>query len=106
MSDPGTVRRHQWPASLEKDDSGSEHPVSSPTVRAAVLSNGNILVRDDVAEPTPAAGQVLVQVKACGICGSDLHFAQHGASMLALGHEMAGAMSLAGSELDLSRDVY
>jgi threonine dehydrogenase-like Zn-dependent dehydrogenase len=56
-------------------------------------------------------GQVLVQVKACGICGSDLHFAKHGASMLALGKEMAagGMMDMAGGdrpELDLDADVY
>ena len=37
-----------------------------------------MVVRDDVAEPVPAAGQVLVEVRACGICGSDLHFARHG----------------------------
>ena len=33
---------------------------------------------DDVPEPEPGFGQVLVQVQACGICGSDLHFAKHG----------------------------
>jgi threonine dehydrogenase-like Zn-dependent dehydrogenase len=78
-------------------------------MRAAVLNQGQILVRDDVAEPVPSLGQVLVEVKACGICGSDLHFAKHGASMLALGREMAGSpMSDAGAapELDLDRDVY
>jgi threonine dehydrogenase-like Zn-dependent dehydrogenase len=54
-------------------------------------------------------GQALVQVKACGICGSDLHFAKHGASMLALGKEMSGSMMSsagAGDELDLDRDIY
>jgi threonine dehydrogenase-like Zn-dependent dehydrogenase len=78
-------------------------------VRAAVLNQGKILVRDDVEEPKPGLGQVLVQVKACGICGSDLHFAKHGASMLALGKEMAGSMMSeagAANELDLDRDVY
>jgi threonine dehydrogenase-like Zn-dependent dehydrogenase len=78
-------------------------------VRAAVLNKGKILVRDDVEEPKPGMGQALVQVKACGICGSDLHFAKHGASMLALGKEMSGSMMSdagAGNELDLDRDVY
>ncbi|GAC1544375.1 MAG: zinc-binding dehydrogenase [Acidimicrobiales bacterium] len=55
-------------------------------------------------------------VRACGICGSDLHFAKHGASMLSLGKEMAGTIEaggpnaggpeLGGPELDLLRDVY
>ena len=76
-------------------------------MRAVVLREGEIVVRDDVEEPTPAAGQVLVQVKACGICGSDLHFARHGAEMLALGKQMEGMASLgAPSELDLEHDVY
>ena len=76
-------------------------------MRAAVLHRGEIVVREDVEEPTPALGQVLVQVKACGICGSDLHFARHGAEMLALGKQMEGLASLgAPAELDLERDVF
>ena len=76
-------------------------------MRAAALRNGQIIVRDDVPEPVPEAGQVLVQVKACGICGSDLHFAKHGATMLALGEQMGGTGSLgAPSNIDLGRDVF
>jgi threonine dehydrogenase-like Zn-dependent dehydrogenase len=77
-------------------------------MRAAVLRQGSIVVRDDVAEPVPATGQVLVQVKACGICGSDLHFAKHGASMLALGEEMAGAggVGAGANGVDLAKDVF
>ena len=51
-------------------------------MRAAVLRGGRMVLRDDVAEPVPGSGQVLVGVKACGICGSDLHFAKHGDQML------------------------
>jgi threonine dehydrogenase-like Zn-dependent dehydrogenase len=66
-----------------------------------------MVVRDDVPEPTPAAGQVLVQVKACGVCGSDLHFARHGAQMLALGQQMGGSPGLGtGTGVDLDRDVF
>lgn len=75
-------------------------------MRAAVLRNGEILVRDDVPEPVPGPGQVLVQIKACGICGSDLHFAQHGADMLALGQQMEGVPPRDREPLDLSRDIY
>ncbi len=76
-------------------------------MRAAVLRAGEIVVRDDVAGPVPGFGQVLVQVRACGICGSDLHFAKHGASMLELTAEMRGVPNLgAGEPLDLSRDVF
>src|SRR5215212_9396617 len=51
-------------------------------------------------------GQVLVEVKACGICGSDLHFARHGAAMLERGREMAGVPDLGGAHVELERDVF
>ncbi|HEX6422874.1 MAG TPA: zinc-binding dehydrogenase [Acidimicrobiales bacterium] len=75
-------------------------------MQAAVLRDGAIVVRDDVPEPEPALGQVLVQVEACGICGSDLHFARHGATMLALGDDMEGLPDLGEPRLDLGRDVF
>jgi threonine dehydrogenase-like Zn-dependent dehydrogenase len=75
-------------------------------MRAAVLRRGELLVRDDVTEPVPEFGTVLVEVKACGICGSDLHFAKHGATLLALGREMEGVAELGAPDLDLDRDVF
>ena len=77
-------------------------------MRAAVLNHGEILVRDDVDEPTPGFGQVLVQVKACGICGSDLHFATHGGDMLALSKQIEGMPDLGGGrdDVDLDQDVF
>jgi threonine dehydrogenase-like Zn-dependent dehydrogenase len=75
-------------------------------VRAAVLSKGQMVVRDDAPDPVPAFGQVLVEVKACGICGSDLHFAQHGSTMLELGEQMEGTPDLGVPPVDLDRDVY
>jgi threonine dehydrogenase-like Zn-dependent dehydrogenase len=73
-----------------------------------VLRDRELLVRDDVPEPQPAFGHVLVEVVACGICGSDLHFAKHGASMLELGKSMKGMPDFGRprEEVDLSRDVY
>ena len=59
-------------------------------MRASVLRGGRMVLRDDVAEPEPGPGQVLVGVRACGICGSDLHFAKHGADVLALGGQITG----------------
>ena len=55
----------------------------------------------------PASGQVLVEVKACGICGSDLHFAKHGATCSASATQMEGMPEIGRRhELDLDRDVY
>jgi threonine dehydrogenase-like Zn-dependent dehydrogenase len=73
-------------------------------MRASVLRDGRMVYRDDVPDPVPGPGQVLVAVRSCGICGSDLHFAAHGAEVLSLSNEMtsgAGAMTV-----DLSHDVF
>ncbi len=74
-------------------------------MRAAVLRDGHMVYRDDVSDPVPEAGQVLVAVRSCGICGSDLHFAAHGAQVLELGDRMGGGAGT-GMNLDLSRDVF
>lgn len=70
-------------------------------MKAAVLRAGRLIV-DDVSEPVPGEGEVLVAVKACGICGSDLHFVDHGADFLRLSSEAYG---LGRPMVDLSRDV-
>lgn len=61
-------------------------------MRAAVAQAGRITV-EDVADPVPAEGQVLVAALACGICGSDLHMLDvlgglgPGGPALVFGHE-------------------
>ncbi|HEY2813035.1 MAG TPA: zinc-binding dehydrogenase [Acidimicrobiales bacterium] len=75
-------------------------------MRSAVLRQGALVVADDIAEPEPGFGQVLVQVKACGICGSDLHFAKHGARMLELGGQMRGMPDMGRTPPTLERDLY
>ena len=73
-------------------------------MRAAVLRDGRMVYRDDVPEPVPGPGQVLVAVRSCGICGSDLHFAAHGAEVLAMSNQMASGYG--GMGVDLDRDVF
>lgn len=51
------------------------------TVRAAVARRSRLVVTD-VADPVPGAGEALVAVKACGICGSDLHTLTHAEALL------------------------
>src|SRR6476660_4161551 len=49
------------------------HPQRGMMMRAAVATGSSIEVRDDVPDPMPGPGQVLVHTIVCGICGSDLH---------------------------------
>ena len=53
-------------------------------------------------EPAPAAGEVLLRVAACGICGSDLHITEDPATFgvapgFVLGHEFAGEVVAVGA---------
>ncbi|OBH24251.1 alcohol dehydrogenase [Mycobacterium sp. E342] len=73
-------------------------------MRAAVLRDGRMVYRDDVPDPVPESGQVLVGVRACGICGSDLHFAAHGAHVLEMSERVAGGAG--GMHVDLDHDVF
>lgn len=55
---------------------------------------GQQLVLENLPDPTPAAGEVVVKVARCGICGSDLHMAEDPAFGAVpgdvFGHEFAG----------------
>jgi threonine dehydrogenase-like Zn-dependent dehydrogenase len=51
-------------------------------MRAAVMRERRLVV-DEVPEPVPGPGQVLVKTLACGICGSDLHALEHADQMVA-----------------------
>jgi 2-desacetyl-2-hydroxyethyl bacteriochlorophyllide A dehydrogenase len=56
-------------------------------MRAVVADNGRLIVRD-YSEPVPEAGEILVAVRACGICGSDLHTLAHGDEVASLGEAL------------------
>ncbi|OMC21545.1 alcohol dehydrogenase [Mycobacterium colombiense] len=73
-------------------------------MRAAVLRDGRMVYRDDVPDPIPETGQVLVGVRACGICGSDLHFAAHGAQVLEMSDRVAGGSGA--MHVDLDHDIF
>ncbi len=53
----------------------------------------------DVPMPEPGPGEVVVQVTACGICGTDLHFLRHNADWTPLGHEVAGVVHAVGAQV-------
>lgn len=66
---------------------------------AVITAPGNVEVAS-VDDPAPAAGQVVVEVAACGLCGTDLHILQgEFAPSLPIipGHEFAGVVAATGS---------
>lgn len=68
-------------------------------MRAVLMQNAELRVAD-VPEPVPGSGEVLVDVLACGICGTDLHCAAHAPEF------NAATRGAAGIELmDLERPV-
>ncbi len=58
----------------------------------------------DVPEPSPGAGEVLIEVKACGICGTDIHVWHDEFPYwppVIMGHEFSGEIVAAGTETGL-----
>lgn len=51
----------------------------------AVVRRNKQLVCDEIPEPVPGKGEVLVKTLSCGICGSDLHALHSFENMMALG---------------------
>jgi threonine dehydrogenase-like Zn-dependent dehydrogenase len=60
-------------------------------MRAAVARDG-VLRIDDVEDPKPGAGEALVAVKACGICGSDLHALVYADELVTSAQEIGGPL--------------
>ncbi len=88
MSQPGIILE-TLPASL---------PVPS-TMRAAVYRGKGKVVVETVPVPVIGAGEVLIRVAACGICGTDLKKIEHGfvAAPQIFGHEVSGTVVAVGA---------
>ena len=83
---------------------------ATETMKAWVLHGEKDIRLEERATPKPAAGEVLVGVRAAGICGSDLHYHAHGrcgnfipTRPFILGHEFAGEIVAVGEGVDASR---
>ncbi len=77
-------------------------------MRACVMRDHQLVI-DDVPDPRPELGQVLVRNLACGICGSDLHFLRHADQMASMTDELLPSMGelggIAAMQVDPSRDI-
>ena len=70
-------------------------------MKTASVKESSVISIDEVEKPKLESGDILVQMHACGICGSDLEkvFGQYGQPSMRLGHEPAGVV------LDVGPDV-
>jgi len=68
-------------------------------MRAAVYRQPLDIRCERAPDPEPAAGQLLVQVKACGICGSDLHMYRVGGMFEELGRPIGKGRIIIGHEI-------
>jgi L-iditol 2-dehydrogenase len=75
----------------------------SEMMQVNVLQRANVMTMERRPRPEPGPGEVLVRVRAVGVCGSDVHYYTHGKigpfvvkSPLVLGHEMAGVIEAVG----------
>ncbi|HTC85562.1 MAG TPA: alcohol dehydrogenase catalytic domain-containing protein [Candidatus Acidoferrum sp.] len=76
-------------------------------MRAAVYEGEGRLVVRDVPDPTPGPDEVLIEVEACGVCGSDVQIinvppGHPSTPPVIIGHEFVGRIRAAGSAV---RDV-
>jgi len=81
---------------------GSSGAEEIATMKAAVFREvGSKLSIEEVPEPEPGDGDLIVAVRACGICGSDLHVSELSGVLPAgtiMGHEFAGEVVAVGAE--------
>ena len=71
-------------------------------MKAAVLRGFRDIVCEDVPDPQPGPGEVVVKVRYCGICGSDVHGYREGLFPpgTVMGHEFAGEVVELGSGIE------
>lgn len=70
-------------------------------MKTASVKGPSIITVDETERPSLGDGDVLVQMNACGICGSDLEkvFGQYGQPSMRLGHEPSGIILDVGSNV-------
>jgi D-arabinose 1-dehydrogenase-like Zn-dependent alcohol dehydrogenase len=72
-------------------------------MKAMVLSENTHLELTDLPQPIPAMDELLIEVAACGICGSDVHGYDGSTGRrippIVMGHEAAGLVAAEGSSV-------
>jgi len=70
-------------------------------MKAATVKNNSVIEIKNIEKPSINPHDILVKMKACGICGSDVEkvFGKYGQPSMRLGHEPAGIITQVGSEV-------
>lgn len=70
-------------------------------MKTVSVKEPNVISINETENPVLGSGDILVQIQACGICGSDLEkvFGEYGQPSMRLGHEPSGVI------IDVSSDV-
>jgi S-(hydroxymethyl)mycothiol dehydrogenase len=80
----------------------------SQVVRGVIArAKGQPVTVEPVVVPAPGPGEVVVEVRACGVCHTDLHYREGGISdefPFLLGHEAAGVVEAVGSGVTQVRE--
>lgn len=93
-----TLSTRSWLPEPMADESMNTHPM-----RAGVLYGSRDVRLETAPCPAPTAGQVLLRIRRAGICGSDIHYYNHGrcgafvpTRPFILGHEFVGIVERLG----------
>lgn len=75
-------------------------------MKAAVMTEPGHITIEEQPVPRPSANEVLIKVMAVGVCGSDIHYFEHGRigrfvveKPIILGHECAGVIAAVGKDV-------
>ena len=73
-------------------------------MKAAVLKGIENLEMEDISRPTPSPQEILIKVKACSICGTDIRVYHHGHKHMRfpriIGHELSGEIVEIGKRVE------
>ena len=73
-------------------------------MKAAVLKGIENLEMEDISRPNPSAQEILIKVKACSICGTDIRVYHHGHKHMRFpritGHELSGEIVEIGKRVE------
>jgi L-iditol 2-dehydrogenase len=76
-------------------------------MKTAYVKEPSKISVEETEKPVLGSGEILVQMRACGICGSDIEkvFGQYGKPSMKLGHEPAGIILDVGANVnDFKKD--